>query len=421
LNIRAKNEPAAVETRATADLVPYGRNARTHSDHQIDQIAASIREFGFTNPVLVDGENGIIAGHGRVLAARKLGLDAVPVIELSHLSAEQKRAYILADNQLALNAGWDLDILGDEWGALKSAGFDMDLLGFDDIDALLRGQIKAGKTDPDAVPDVPVVPVSALGDVWLLGAHRVMCGDAMTDDVERLLGGVKPDAAWCDPPYGVSAVKGGHISGGKPFGKGRVHGPSRNAIIPPGTYFPIIGDDGPETAIASAKVCADLSIPFVMLWGANNYANALPTSRCWVVWDKETTGNFSDVELAWTNRDAPARIFRHQWSGLMKASERGDRRVHPTQKPVALPEWCFTEFGKAGDVVLDLFLGSAPSLMAAERTERVLMGMELAPAYVDVSVRRWQDFTGQTAIHEASGETFADRKAALGIKAPEVA
>jgi len=188
-----------------ADLIPYVGNARTHSDAQVAQVAASIREFGFTNPILVDCENGVIAGHGRLLAARKLGMDFVPVIELSHLTPAQKRAYVLADNKLALNAGWDTELLRLELGALQEVGFDLDLVGFDaaELDALFAVPT-AGRTDPDDVPDMPENPVTRLGDIWLLGRHRLICGDA-TDAavVEAVLDGVRPHLMTTDPPYGV--------------------------------------------------------------------------------------------------------------------------------------------------------------------------------------------------------------------------
>lgn len=188
-----------------AALIPYIRNARTHSDEQVAQIAASIREFGFTNPVLVDGERGIIAGHGRVLAARKLGMDDVPVIELAHLTPAQRKAYVLADNKLALNAGWDNDLLKVELGELKAEGFDLALTGFsgDELDSLLADKTE-GLTDPDDVPEVPVEPVSVMDDVWVLGRHRLVCGDSTdAQAVEKALNGVKPHLMVTDPPYGV--------------------------------------------------------------------------------------------------------------------------------------------------------------------------------------------------------------------------
>lgn len=206
-----------IETRALAALIPYINNARTHSDAQVAQIAASIREFGWTNPVLVDGENGIIAGHGRLMAARKLGMDEVPVIELAHMTPAQKRAYILADNKLALNSGWDDELLALELGELQTEGFDLELIGFDADelnDLMAAAEETEGLTDEDAVPDAPEVPVTVEGDVWLLGKHRLMCGDAVNADaVARLLDGMRPNAVFTDPPYGIGLDKEGQKLG----------------------------------------------------------------------------------------------------------------------------------------------------------------------------------------------------------------
>ena len=188
-----------------SELIPYANNARTHDDAQVAQIAASIKEFGFTNPVLTDGDNGIIAGHGRVMAARKLGMDTVPCIELSHLTPTQKKAYVLADNKLAMNSGWDDELLRLELTELEDLGFDLDLTGFslDEIADLTAEEIPEGLTDEDAVPDVPVEPVTKLGDVWICGKHRVMCGDSTSiDAVEALMDGGKADMVFTDPPYG---------------------------------------------------------------------------------------------------------------------------------------------------------------------------------------------------------------------------
>ena len=195
-----------VEYRPLESLVPYARNARTHSEKQVAQIAASIEEFGWTNPVLVDGQNGVVAGHGRMLAAKALGMGQVPVIELSALTAAQKRAYVLADNKLAENAGWDFDLVALEFGELQDLGFDVGVIGFDagEVDAFMAPRGNEGLTDPDAAPEPPETPVSTHGDLWALGRHRVLCGDATSAaDVERALGGVEPHLMVTDPPYGV--------------------------------------------------------------------------------------------------------------------------------------------------------------------------------------------------------------------------
>src|SRR5947207_13027380 len=192
--------------RRCAALIPYARNARTHSDQQVAQIAASIREFGFTNPVLIDEEDGIIAGAGRVLAAHLLGLDEVPCIGLAHLTPTQRRAYVLADNKLALNAGWDLEMLSLEIGELGEAGFDLNLTGFDEFElGELLPERTEGRTDPDDAPEPPAHPVAQPGELWVLGRHHLLCGDStVASDVERVLGGVAPHLMVTDPPYGVN-------------------------------------------------------------------------------------------------------------------------------------------------------------------------------------------------------------------------
>lgn len=444
----------AATFRNVDELIPYARNARTHSDKQVDQIAASIVEFGFTNPVLADAQ-GIVAGHGRVMGAKKVYASGqlialpngvtippgtVPVLDCTGWSEAKRKAYILADNQIALNAGWDENLLALEIEDLKGFDYDIGTIGFESafIEGLGKGAVKAGLTDPDETPAVPPEPVSRHGDVWVCGDHRIMCGDSRVPaEFERLLAGVIPDLANCDPPYGISIVKGaGKVGGAKAFGSvggngnretldnpeqrggrvhgrgqsgfGKVHGPAKNAIIEPNVYAPIIGDDTTETAIRAHQVLVDLGVPAIVLWGGNYYANAMPASRCWLVWDKENSGTFADCELAWTNRDAVARLFRHQWNGLIKASERGERRVHPTQKPVALADWVIDVVAPEAKTVVDLFLGSGWTLISAERKGVALFGMELAPAYVDVAVTRWERFTGRAAVLEGDGRRFAE-------------
>lgn len=423
--------------------MPYARNARTHSDEQVAQIAASIREWGWTTPCLLDEDGGIIAGHGRVLAAKKLGIAEIPCMVARGWSDAQKRAYILADNKLALNAGWDNDLLKIELGDLQALDFNLELTGFslDEIGALTADK-NSGLTDPDDAPEPPGEPVSRLGDIWVLGKHRLACGDSTDADcVKRLCDGVVPDLANCDPPYGINVVKSASVGGAKAFGKvgggkphpfaasrrqsgtvgrsdthpvafkspqGRGHAPARKAIIKPGIYAPIIGDDSTETAIASYTVLVSLGVSAIVLWGGNYFANALPPSRCWLVWDKENTGTFADAELAWTNRDAIVRLIRHQWSGLIKASERGERRVHPTQKPVALAEWVIETIAPEAATVIDLFGGSGSTLIACERKKKQAFIMEMSPAYCDVMIERWQRFTGQVAFHEQTRSSFAD-------------
>lgn len=400
-----------IEQVAVESLIPYARNSRTHSDEQVAQIAASIKEFGWTNPILIDGESGIIAGHGRLLAARKLGMAEVPVIQLDGMTDTQKRAYIIADNKLALNAGWDDELLRLELGELDLEGFDLELTGFtqEEIDALNPEQIPEGLTDEDAVPEPPVDPVTRLGDVWLLGKHRLMCGDSTSiDAVEKLMDGDTVDMVYTDPPYGISIVKGNKVGGGGAFGGKKNEKKDKSNVIQSSNFSPVANDDSIDVAIDAIQLIATLNAKAEIIWGGNYYAAHLPNSSCWIVWDKENTGNFADAELAWTNQKTAVRIFKHMWNGMVKASEHGQKRVHPTQKPVKLAEWCFDQYGEDCSTVLDLFSGSGSTLIACEAKNKTGYMMELSPDYVDVIVKRWQDFTGKQATLEATGQTFDD-------------
>ena len=372
-------------------LIPYIKNSRTHSDEQVAQIAASIKEFGWTNPILVDGTNGIIAGHGRLLAARKLGYKDVPTIELSELTETQKKAYIIADNRLALNAGWDNEMLALELGEIGDLGFDLDLTGFtaDEIAALTPEQIEPGLTDEDEVPELPEQPVTVLGDVWVLGKHRLMCGDSTSiDAIQKLTEGQAPDFVFTDPPYGVAVVKDGMV--GADFG-----------VAKKGNYKPIIGDETTDTAIEAYNACVAIGAKKIVLWGGNYFSDKLPPSSCWLVWDKRgdsgIVNTFADCELAWTNMTSPARVHKQLWNGMIREGER-DKRVHPTQKPVALCEWGISNYTDKNASVLDLFLGSGSTLMACEKTNRKCFGMEMSPDYCDVIIKRWEDFTGKKAV-----------------------
>jgi ParB-like chromosome segregation protein Spo0J len=375
-----------VERRPVADLIPYARNARTHSDAQVAQIAASVTEWGWTTPVLVDEAGSIIAGHGRVMAARKLGLADVPVMVATGWSEAQKKAYVLADNQLALNAGWDIDLLKVEVGDLDLEGFDLSLIGFDDkLLADLLADPTDGLTDPDEVPEPPAEPVTVLGDVWVMGKHRVMCGDSgSVDAIDRLLADEPISAILTDPPYGIG------IDGQKESkNKNPKHNRKAHAFM---------GWDAerPDEGIFNYIVAAD--VPAV-IWGGNYFADILPPTRGWLYWSKGQDGlTMSDGELAWTTETTPLRAITVNRSAL-KGS------VHPTQKPLQIVEFSL-DYIKAGPVVLDLFGGSGSTLIACEKTNRNARLMELAPQYCDVIVKRWQNFTGQKAVHEATGKTF---------------
>jgi DNA modification methylase len=397
-----------IEQIGIETLIPYANNARTHSDAQVAQIAASIREFGFNNPVLIDEQSSIIAGHGRVLAARKLELDSVPCIRLNHLSETQRRAYIIADNKLAMNAGWDDELLALEFEGLGEEGFDLELTGFtlDEI-AELSPKITEGLTDEDAVPEVPETPITKLGDVWLLGKHRVMCGDSTSIDVvEKLMDGQKADMVFTDPPYGMFLNADYSDMGGKNSMTKR----SGNK------YEQVIGDNqdfSPElinTVFANFSYCKE-----IFMWGADYYAEHLIDKNVgsWVVWDKrgdESADKMygSTFELCWSKARHKRMMARIKWAGIFGMEKEHDKkRCHPTQKPVELVIWFFDYFSMQDKVVVaDLFGGSGSTLIASEKANKQCRMMELDPKYCDVIVRRWQEFTGKKATLEATGLEF---------------
>ena len=368
----------------TSDLIPYVNNSRTHSDEQVTQLASSMKEFGFTNPVLIDEDGGLIAGHGRVLAAKKLGIEELPSIVLAGLTESQKKAYIIADNQLPLNAGWDLDKLKLEIENLKELDFDIDLLGFDDdfLSGLLELQPEEGLTDEDAVPELPETPVSVLGDIWILGNHRLMCGDSTSiDAVEKLMDGTYPDLVHTDPPYGMNAV-------------------TKSGVLSANYKTDIMGDDNPDIAKDAFHLIIGLYPEAKQIWwGANYYCSVLPDSECWLVWDKNNgQSDQTDCELAWAN-------FRSVVRQFTQASEKTNR-VHPTQKPVSLMEWIITRFKLSSKTIADYFGGSGSTLIAAEKHGLNGYIMEYDPRFCDVIIKRWEQFTGKQAIHTETGKPF---------------
>lgn len=382
------------------------------------------------SPIVVDTEGTIIVGHTRGCLPRSTsGSPRCRCMSPPDSHRPRPRAYRLADNRTNEEAEWDADLLVQEFADLKLAGFDLNLTGFNP-DEWAAGTSTALGAPDETEREPPENPVTVLGDLIVLGRHRLLCGDSTkVHQVERLLDGVTPQMAYNDPPYGIEIVQGGWVGGGeannipfggvpkgestlerkarlgaangsKPFGSSKDRRGTVGAanIVEVNRYAPVIGDDSTETAIAAYRLCAGLGVPVLIFWGGNYYANDLPPSSCWIIWDKENTGNFADAELAWTNQDSAVRIFRHMWNGMVRASERGKRRVHPTQKPIVLAEWCFEKYGTPGDTVLDLFGGSGSSLIACERTGRASLTMELSPAYCDVIVRRWEEATGQKAV-----------------------
>ena len=374
-----------IEWLETKGLIPYAKNSRTHSEAQVAQIAGSIKEFGFNNPVLVDEDNGIIAGHGRVMAAQKLGLQTVPCIRLAHLSDTQRKAYVIEDNRLALNAGWDDQMLTLELQELDGEDFDLSLLGFeaDELNALLN-PIKEteGLTDEDAVPDVPEEPKTKPGDIYQLGRHRLMCGDSTSiDAVEKLMDGNQVDLIFTDPPYNVAFN-----------GRSGKHEVIKNDNL-----------SEPEFENFITEVCNTIQLidpKAYYIWCNWDFYGALqgklPYKAC-IVWAKNVFGMGNGYR-----HQHEFCLFNGKIDEVVKNEsdlwqiKKDTNYVHPTQKPVALSVRAFGNHIKLLNV-LDLFGGSGSTLIGAEQTGRTCFVMELDPKYCDVIVKRWEDFTGQKA------------------------
>jgi len=395
-----------ITQRRVEDLIPYARNSRTHSDAQVAQIAASIKEFGWTNPILVDTDGSIIAGHGRLMAARKLGYDEVPTIELGHLTPAQKKAYVIADNQLALNAGWDTELLMLELQELQDCDFDLDLLGFDpkELDKLLEPEQVEGLTDENAVPDVPEEPKTRLGDIYQLGNHRLMCGDSCSiTDMEKLCGGQLVDMWLTDPPYNVA-----------------YEGKTKEALK---IQNDSMGDDQFRQFLRDAYVTADTVMKpgaVFYIWHADsegyNFRGAAQDAgwkiRQCLIW-KKSTMVMGRQDYHWKHE--PCLYGWKEGAGHLWATDRKQTTIlefdkpsrngeHPTMKPVALFEYQMLNNTKGSDIVLDSFGGSGTTMLAAEKNGRKAYLMELDPKYCDVIVKRWEDFTGKKAVLEGQHE-----------------
>jgi DNA modification methylase len=403
----------------TADLVPYARNSRTHSETQISKIAASIKEFGFLNPIITDGNNGIVAGHGRVMAAQKLGLDELPTIDAAHLSEAQRRAYVIADNRLALDAGWDDEMLRVELGDLDSAGFDLTLTGFDldEISDLMADETK-GLTDEDVVPEVPAVPVTVEGDVWLLGRHRIVCGSSTeVDTVDKVLAGVKPHLMVTDPPYGVeydadwrnkAKRADGTAIGASAIGKvendANADWTEAWALFP-GEVAYVWHADRFSPLIARNLESCKFEMRALIVWAKSNMVIGRghyhsQHEPCWYAVKKGGTGHWSG--------DRKQKTLWH--IDKPQKSETG----HSTQKPVECMKRPIENNSSPGQAVYEPFSGSGTTIIAAEQTGRACYAIELNPAYVDVAIKRWQAFTGQQATLEATGQTYDALQAERG-------
>lgn len=395
-----------LEYRPVDALIPYARNAKQHSDAQVAQIAASIREFGWGAPILIDGQNNVIAGHGRLLAARKLGMTEVPVVPLEHLSDTQRRALILADNKIGENASWENELLGVELSELQEAGFDLGLTGFspEEWDALISGDnaTNDGLTDEDAVPEAPVEPISQTGDIWILGEHKVICGDATKlEHYKALLGDELVDMTFTDPPYNVNYAN---------TAKDKMRGKNR----------PILNDNlGDGFGGFLMEACHNIlnhTKGAVYIAMSSSELDTLQAAfraaggrwSTFIIWAKNTfTLGRSDYQrqyepILYGWREG----IDHFWCG---ARDQGDvwqikkpakNDLHPTMKPVELVERAIRNSSKTKDLVLDPFGGSGSTLIACEKTGRRARLIELDPKYVDVIVKRWEEFSGGKAVRQ---------------------
>lgn len=443
----------AKETTITT-LTPDPRNANKGTQRGTGMLEDSLRKYGAGRSILIDRTGKVIAGNKTLEQAASIGMEDIIIVETDgkklvavkrtdlDLSTDQRaKELAIADNRISqVSLDWDTDVLR---GLKTEINLDP-FFSPDELKALL-GDTPAGGADPDAEdqqPNVPENPITQEGDVIVMGRHRLYCADSLNqENIHFLMNGARPDLVYNDPPYGVEVVnaKGqvstglppgpalrdkvqggqkngsGKVGGDKAFGKvGTIdRGMKAKPIIAANIYPEIIGDDSPATAIAAYNICASMKIPIQIFWGANHYSSArikgadgkeitwaLPASSCWIVWDKDNGESFfADAELAWVNQSTAVRIFKHKWNGLIKASERNEKRCHPTQKPVALAKWCLENYGKKTDLnCLDMFSGSGSFLLACEQFGCACFAFELAPEYCDVIVTRWEKLTGKTAV-----------------------
>jgi DNA modification methylase len=363
------------ERRKLKELKDYENNPRKMDKKRFEQLVDSIKQDGYHQRLLINQDGTIIGGHARKKALLKAGYkeDSEIDVLLPHRQLEQEDFDRINIRDKLPYGDYDFDILANnfepeqliEWGMPEEwLNFAVDEIPIDESD--------------NEAPELKEEAITKLGDVWELGEHRLMCGDSCAiTDIEKLIDDNEIDLAYCDPPYGVSYVSSGSNTKHK--------------------YEDIIGDDSIQTAIDSYNLCFGLNISVLIFWGANYYANILPNSKSWIIWDKENTGVSADCELGWTNQTKVTKIFKHMWNGMLKASEQKDKRVHPTQKPVELALWCFKEYAPDSKNILDLFGGSGSTLIACEKSNRKCFMMELSPHYCDVIIARWEKLTNQKA------------------------
>jgi DNA modification methylase len=442
------NPADKVEQWPIDKLVPYARNSRTHSDAQVDQIAASIREWGWTTPVLVDEVGGIIAGHGRVMAAKKLGVALVPVVVAAGWSDAKKRAYVIADNKLALNAGWDNTMLALELGELGDLGFDVGLTGFSDeeIKDLMTLQLEDGQTDPDDVPDLPETPVSRMGDVWILGPHRVVCGDSTTvESWDKVMQGERADICWTDPPYNVayeSKLAGSIKNDNMDDGKFRAF--LQDAFVAlftqlkPGGAVYVAHADTEGYNFRHAFREAGFKLSGCLVWKKDSlvlgrsdyqwmhepilYGWKPGSAHRWYggrklttvqEWAGEPVVKLADGKYQIVVGDRVLTVsgeasIEETPSSVVFCEKPKRSAEHPTMKPVGLIERQLKCNARSGDIVVDGFGGSGSTMMAAERLGMCARLVEFDPKFVDVIVKRYQDYSGRKAVHAESGKTFEE-------------
>jgi DNA modification methylase len=381
---------------SVSELKEHTKNRNNHPKEQIDRLVKLFEYQGMRHPIIVSNLSGcIVVGHGRLMAAKKLGAKEVPVVYQDFDNADQEYAFLISDNAVAEWAELDLSGINNDIGDL-GPDFDIDLLGLKDFTVTLEDKLEPG-CDEDEIPEVKE-PRSVLGDLYELGNHRLLCGDSTSiDAVEKLMKGEKADMVFTDPPYGINEETDRAFASPTRKAKGN-------------TFDKIIGDDSIDTALGVYSII-DIISDIICYWGGNYYAHKLPPTPCWVVWDKRVEDKQrdmnSDCELAYVKHPSKesVRIFRHLWKGMIKGSEHGQGRVHPTQKPIALAEWCFNELNPDGKSVLDLFGGSGSTLIACEKTQRKCYMMELDPQYIDVIVSRYVKYSGNNKI-KLNGETI---------------
>lgn len=383
-----------VEVKLDA-VKPYARNQKKHPAEQVKNIATSIKKYGFVQPVVLDMNNEIIIGHGRILAAKQLELETIPCVYAENLTEEQIRELRIIDNKLN-ESEW-------EWDFLKKDLQELDFSDFD-IDFGLDTNEESKEVVEDEPPEIDELgePTAKPGDIWQLGRHRLMCGDSTKqDDVQKLTGGGEVDMVLTDPPYGISAVNGktGTTNGNGVLKFGSI---GENNRVKTKVYKEIKGDDSTDTARLNYEIIKDVS-KMQILFGGNYFTDFLPPSRCWLVWDKgvpkETT--FAQAELAWCSKDGNAKIYKQLWSGLAREGDREAEltaRVHPTQKPVGMLSEILMDYSSEGDNIMDCFGGSGSTLIACEQTNRNCFMIEYEPAYVDVIIQRWENLTGKKAV-----------------------